>query len=140
MVTENLSPLTVRYFVDHEESITFEGHTYTPLHMYSDKLKTSMGMQTETAEIALSNVGNQVVKYLREIDISEMPCMLQLLHLDLLGTLTQYWHRSFKILGVRADQTLAVFMLGREIGRNQLPRDVLTAVEAPGLNSDTVRF
>jgi hypothetical protein len=140
VLTEGLSPLVVKYFADHEDSITFQGHAYTPLHMFWDKLKTSGGMSMEGADVTVSNVGNQVVRYLKDIDIAGNPVTLQLIHLDLLNTLTNYWTRYFKVLGVRADMNAAVFSVGRYLGRNRLPRNVLTADKAPGLNSDIPRI
>jgi hypothetical protein len=134
IVTE--SPSVTRYFVHHEDSITFEGHAYTPLAMHWENIKTSMSMPTEGMQVALSNVGNQVVKYLKEVDITGNEVVMQLIHLDLLSTLTNYWRRKTRVRGVRADMNAAVFILGRELGQNQLPRRVMLAEEYPGISSE----
>lgn len=134
IVTE--SPGVQRYFVHHEDPIIFEGQTYTPLAMHWENIKTSMSMPTEGMQVALSNVGNQVVKYLKEIDITGNEVVMQLIHLDLLSTLTDYWRRKSQVRAVRADPSAAVFVLGRQLGQNQLPRRVMLADEYPGISSE----
>lgn len=136
IVTESISPLVKRYFVHHEDPITFEGQNYVPLAMYWDSVKTSMSMPTEGMNVALSNIGNQVVRYLKEIDITGNEVVLQLIHLDLLSTLTSYWRRKAQVRAVRADLNAAVFVLGRQLGQNQLPRRVMLAEEFPGISSE----
>src|SRR5215510_2941367 len=73
MLTE--SPGVVTYWAEHEESITYQSHVYTPLAMYWEGWRTSVSMPTEGSNIALSNVGNQVVKYLKTLDPSGMAIM-----------------------------------------------------------------
>jgi hypothetical protein len=130
LLIESRSPLVEKYFVEHEDPITFQGRTSIPLHMFWEGLKTSVGMPTEGSNIALSNLGNQVVKYLgKNMDPSGLEVTLQLLHLDLLNTLTRPYERYFKIIAARADQNMAVFVLGRQFGRNRLPRRMIFADE-----------
>lgn len=133
------APLT-KYWVDHEESIVFAGNTYQPLHMVWANIKTSQGMPTEGATVSVSNLGNHAIRYLKDIDISGNEVVIQLLHLDLLSTLTNYWRRRYKVLSVSADQTLATFTVGRELGRNKLPRKVFLRSEWPALSSDVPRI
>lgn len=137
----NETPGLDSYWVDHEEPIDFEGHTYKPLHMFWDKIKTSGSMPTDGPEVALSNVGNQVVKYLKTMDVTGNVIYLQLIHLDLLASLSpNYWKRKLKIMSVKADINAAVFTLGRYLGRNRLPRRVILSDEYPGVNSDVARI
>ena len=119
----------IRYWADHQDSFTFAGNVYTPLRMLWTGLQTSVGMPTSGSTVALSNVANQVVHYLNEIDPSGMAVILQLLHIDLLSSLTKFKEGSFKILSTRADMTAAVFTLGRELGKNRLPRRMILADE-----------
>ena len=124
------TPLVKRYWAEHEEPIVFAGNTYQPLRMFWEGLKTSVGMPTEGSNVALSNLGNVVVKYLgKDLDPSGMEVTLYLLHLDLLNTLTRPYERFFKVIAARADQSLAVFVLGRQFGRNRLPRRMIFADE-----------
>lgn len=129
-----------RYWVDHEESIVFNGNTYQPLHMKWENIKTSQGMPTEGANVSVSNLGNQVVRYLKDLDISGNTVILQLLNIDLLSIVTGFWRRQFTILSVSADQSLAVFSVGRSLGRNKLPRKVYLRSEWKGLTSDVARI
>jgi len=125
------SPGVKQYWAEHEDPITFAGNVYGSLHMYWEGMKTSVGMPIEGANVALSNVGNVVVKYLKTMDPSGMLVTLQLLHLDLLNKITRPYERYFKILGAKADLNLAVFTLGREFGKNRLPRRMIMADEMP---------
>lgn len=137
---ETVSPPVTKYWVDHEDEVIFEGHTWVPLKMYFNQIKVSAAMPTETCEIALSNLGNIVVKYLKEVDPTGNAVTLKLTHLDLLSTLTKYQQFRMRVLRVSADVNAVVFMLGRNLGKGRLPRGVLTSDEAPGLSSDTPRF
>lgn len=108
----------------------FAGQTYSPLSMFWERITISAGMPTEVGEVALSNVGNQVVRFIKEVDITGNTVLLQLLHLDLLSQITARWTQLTKILASRADINAAVFILGRDLGRNRLPRRMILANEA----------
>ena len=129
ILTESTSPLVKKYWADHEDPIVFQGQTYNPLSMFWDQIKTSGTMMDMGAEVALSNIGNQVVEYIKDIDITGNEVIMQLLHLDLLSTLTSHWKRKLKVLAVRADVNVAIFTLGRELGRNRLPRRLILPEE-----------
>ena len=139
-VTETVSPLVVSYWVDHEEAITFEGHSYQPLPMRWDNIKTSQSMPTEGAEIILSNIAGQVTQYIKTMDITGNPITIKLIHLDLLSNLTNYYRRYFKVLGIRYDRQAAVVTVGRNLGRNRLPRGIILASEYPVISSDVPRI
>lgn len=127
------SPGTVKYWADHEDPFVFEGHTYQPLAMLWQGIKNNVGMPAEGASVALSNIGGQVIKYIKELDITGNPVVLQLLPYDLLMSsvpLTSYWKRRFNLLSVKADVNAAVFSCGRELGKNRLPRRLIFPEEA----------
>lgn len=134
------APGIYKYWIDHETSLEFEGHTYEPLYMKWDNIKTSQGMPTEGAEIVLSNIKGGVTKYIKTLDVTGNVVILQLLHLDLIPNLVNYWKRKFKVLGVRYDQQSAVVTVGRNLGRNRLPRGIILASEYPGISSDLPRI
>lgn len=131
IVTTNptVIPATKEYWADHEDAIVFNGNTYQPLAMHWGQIKTTTTMSMQGAEVALSNIGGQVVEYLKTTDITGNEVIMQLLHLDLLATLTNHWQRKLKVLAVRADVNVAVFTLGRELGRNRLPRRLILPEE-----------
>jgi hypothetical protein len=138
-LTESISPLVKKYYVDHEETIVFGGNTYERLHMQWQSLKTSAN-PAEGATVSVSNIGGEVIKYLKEFDITGNEVVLELLHLDLLSTLTNYWKRRYKILAARYDVLTATFDVGRQLGRNRLPRGVILKDRYPGINSDVPRI
>lgn len=140
ILTEDTVGPVLKYWVDLETTIDFDGHTYEPLHMRFDNIKTSQGMPTEGANISVSNLGNQAIRYVKNLDISGNPVTVQILHLDLLSTLTNYWQRRYKVLGVQADRQTATFSVGRQLGRNRLPRKVFLRSIFPGLTSDVPRI
>jgi hypothetical protein len=119
----------VRYWAEHEDPIIFKGNTYLPLHMFWSSIKTSVGMPTDGDQVALSNLGNVVVRYIKDFDPTSLPVTLQLLHLDLLNTVTRPYERYYKILSMKADINLAMFTLGRQLGKNKLPRRLIHAEE-----------
>jgi hypothetical protein len=131
-VTE--SPGTIKYWADHEDSFVFEGHTYVPLAMFWQGIKNSVGMPAEGATVGLSNIGNKVIKYVKDVDITGNPVVLQLLPFDLLlmssAPLTSYWKRRFNLLSVKADVNAAVFSCGRDLGKNRLPRRLIFPEES----------
>jgi hypothetical protein len=130
------NPQIIKYYADNPEAVTFNGNTYQPLSMSWSGIKTSEGMPTSGTTVTIANIGNQVNKYLRTLDITGNKCTLQILHMDLLNLVTGYWQRNYKILGVNANNILAVFTVGRNVGRNKLPREVMLKTEFPGLTSD----
>lgn len=140
ILTENPEGPVLKYKVDHEESIVFQGNTYEPLHMRWDNIKTSHGMPTEGATISVSNITSEATNYVKQVDISGNQIIIQLLHLDLLSTLTSYWQRKYKVLGVQADVRVATFTVGRQLGRNRLPRKVFLRDQFKGLTSDVPRI
>jgi len=141
VLTENPVGPVRRYWADHEEAISFAGNTYEPLHMRWDNIKTSASMPIEGASISVSNLTGAVRRYIREIDITGNEVIIQLLHLDLLATLTTYWQRKGKVLaGPSADVLTGTFIVGRQLGRNRLPRKVFLRSDFPGLTSDIPRI
>lgn len=136
IVTEDPVGPVLKYWADHEEPITFQGNTYTPLHMVWNNIKTSQSMPIEGSQITVSNLGGQAVKYLKELDISGNTVRLQLLHLDLLNSTTVYWQRIGKIIAAQADINVVTFTVGRQLGKNYLPRKVFLQSEFPGLISE----
>jgi hypothetical protein len=140
VVTEHTSPLVNKYWADYEREIEFDGNTYEPLHMHWGNVKTSGAMLTEGSDISVSNLGNRAIKYVKQLDISGNPVRLQILHLDLLDSLTSYWQRVFRLIAIRADVQTATFTIGRQFNRNKLPRRVYLKDDFPGLNSDVPRI
>ena len=126
----------LQYFVDHSESILFNGNTYLPLRMGWDNLKTSQSMPIDGATITVSNLGGLVGQYLKAIDITDNEVVLRLLHLDLLSQTTGHWQRRGFILAVSGDASQVTFTVGRRLGRSVMPRKVFTSDVFKGLTAE----
>lgn len=141
-LVENTVGPVMRYFVDHTESIVFNGQTYQPLKMRWDNLKTSQGMPIDGATVSVSNLGTlgQAAKYIKQVDVTDNEVMLRLLHLDLLSQTTGHWARKGYVLGVSGDVSNVTFTVGRRLGRNVLPRKIYTQLEFPALSPEIARI
>ncbi len=140
ILTESYGPTVNRYWVDHEEEITFDGNLYSRLRMRWEGIKTSQGMPTEGATVSVSNIGNQAIRYVKIEDITGNDVVLQILHLDLLANLTGNWTRKYRVLGVQADINVAAFTCGRQLGQNKLPRKIFEKSTFRGVSSDVARI
>lgn len=140
ILTETVSPLVQKFWVDHDYEISFNGNTYERLKMRWDGIKTSRLMPVEGATVTTSNLGNAAIKYVKQLDITGNEVLLQILHLDLLTNLTGHWLRKFKVQGVQADISVATFTVSRAFGHNKLPRKVFLKSEFKGLSSDVPRI
>ena len=140
ILTESYGPTVNKYWADYEDGLTFNGNFYEPLRMKWEGLKTSQGMPTEGSSVTVSNLGNQAIKYVKILDITGNDVVLRLLHEDLLDNLTGYWQRKLKVIGVSGDPSVATFVVGRQLGKNKLPRKVFLKSEFPGLSSDVARI
>jgi len=139
-LVEDPSGPVVRYFVDHEESIVFAGHTYLPLHMIWDNLRTSQSMPIDAATVTVSNIAKLAGQYIKSIDVTDNEVTLRLLHLDLLSQTTGHWARKGTVLGVSGNAASVTFTVGRRLGRNVLPRKVYTSREFPALSNEVARI
>jgi hypothetical protein len=148
ILTETYEPLVKTYWIDHEDPLVFQGNTYSPIHMLWKGIKASAGMPTEGFQVVVSNLPSmdakgeisQAGRYIKHIDVSGNEIIIQLLHLDLLATLTQYWKRKAKVLAIKADINAVAFSVGRSLGHERLPRSVILKDRYPGLSSDVPRI
>ena len=141
IVTESVSPLTLKYFVDNESSIVFNGNTYEPLSMSWQDFEVSREMNLPSMKITTPNIGGEVVDYVESIDILEHDVVLQLLHYDLLSDVNAKDELLLQIQAVEGDDMVAQFTLGLNLGfQDTLPRKVVLKTEYPGLTETYVRF
>jgi hypothetical protein len=139
--TESTSPLVKKYWVDHQQEIVFQGHTYERLHMKWQNIKASSGMALEGANISVSNLARKAEDYVETLDIKGNEVLIQLLHLSLLDTLTAFYQRLFRVMAVRADAMSITFTVGRDLGRgHQLPAQVMLKEDYPGLIDNPLRL
>lgn len=139
--TESTSPLVKKYWVDHQQEITFQGNVYERLHMKWQNIKASSGMDLEGANISVSNLARKAEDYVETIDIKGNEVIIQLLHLSLLNTLTSFYQRLFRVMAVSADVMNITFTVGRDLGRgHQLPPEVMLKEDYPGLIDNPLRL
>jgi len=72
--------------------------------------------------------------------VTENEVTCRLMHQDLLYQTTGHWVRKLEVISVGADPRLVVFTVGRNLGRNVLPRKVYLQGEFPGLSSETPKI
>jgi hypothetical protein len=139
-LVENPVGPVISYWANNPEPITWNGHTYSPIMMMWDNIKTSQGMNIEAATISVSNLAGLVGKYIKQIDVTGNEVTLRLLHADLLNKITGHWERRAKIISIKANQTIMIFSIGRWLGRGVLPRKIYTQTEFPGLSPEVPRI
>ena len=141
IVTESVSPLVKRYFVDDENQITFDGNTFTPLNMIWSGFEVSSGMNLATMTVTVNNLGGEVIEYIEKFDILENDAELLVLHTDLLTDVNSVDRLLLQIQQIQADDNAAAFTLGLNLGLTDLlPRRVFTKAEFPGLIDDISRL
>lgn len=134
------SPGNISYWADHEEAITYNGNTYTPLGMRWDDLKKSQGMGIEPFKISVSNLTGAAVRYIKQVDVTSNPVWIRLLHTKLLNSATVHWKHYGKVRAVQANVTTVTFTIGRDLGRNMQPNELFLAAEFPSLTSETPKI
>lgn len=125
-----------KYWADHEEAITFNGHTYNPLNMFWADIKKSQSMAINPFTIAVSNLTNEAVRYIKQVDVSGCPVWIRLLHTKLLTSATVHWKHFGKIKAIQANITTVQFSIGRDLGRNMQPAEVFLQSEFASLTSE----
>jgi len=125
---------TTLYVADINESITFDGHAYERLAMrWEGNAQTSQG-SLPTVSVTVSNVTGRVGTYLEQQILIGCDVTLQLLHLDLLATVTDQDAVKLQVMAVQWNRQQAVFTLGVNLAlQEMLPRFVITAAEFPGV-------
>lgn len=139
-LVENPVGPVISYWVMNPEPITWNGHSFQPIAMIWENMKTSQGMSIEAATISVSNLAELAGKYVKQIDVTGNAVTMRLLHADLLNQVTGHWERQAKIMAIKADQSFVIFTIGRWLGRGVLPRKIYTQAEFPGLSPEVPRI
>jgi hypothetical protein len=139
-LVENPIGPVISYWAENPEPIIWNGHTFSPIQMMWNNMKTSQGMSIEAATVSVSNLADLAGKYVKQIDVTSNPVTLRLLHADLLNKVTGHWERMSKVMAIKADPTFVIFTIGRWLGRGVLPRKIYTQNEFPALNPEVPRI
>jgi hypothetical protein len=151
ILTETISPLVKRFFVDHDSDIVYDGATYKPLAMSWQGLEISRQMSLPTMKITVPNMGHaievapgafrSVADYVHSIDVLEHDVTVRTLHLGLLGDLQAKDDFTFQLQMIDATAMAAVFTVGLNLGlKDTLPRNIMTRAEFPGIQDTIQRF
>jgi hypothetical protein len=139
-LVENAVGPVISYWATNPEPITWNGHTYQPIMMNWNNMKTSQGMSIEAATISVSNLAGLAGKYVKQIDVTGNAVTMRLLHADLLNKITGHWERVAKVMAIKAEVSMVIFTVGRWLGRGVLPRKIYTQAEFPGLSPEVPRI
>ena len=143
-VVESVSPLTVQRFVEHHESITYDGNTYNKVpYMFWSGVSFSHDMKLPSASISVLTADDQVISWVEEMDIRENDVTMRILHKDLLNDLSANDSLTLQLKASSSDEEsgLVVFTLGLNAGlKDQLPRNLLLASDYPGMPSSNAKI
>jgi len=129
-----------RYVADVTDPFTFNSQLYTPLPFRVEGLELTSQRELPRISISVSNITGAISEVLEASSPIGNDIILQLLHEDLLGTVTDVDQIALNILQVTwRPGEIARFQCGLNLGlTDQLPRHVFTRAEYPGI-PDTFR-
>ena len=124
---------TTLYFADLTEPVTFDGHAYEYMPMTWSGVSQTSQQNLPTVTVTVSNITGRVGAYLETTLLIGADVTLQLLHYDLLATVTDQDSQKLQVMAVQWNRQSAVFTLGLNFAlQEMLPRYVITAAEFPG--------
>lgn len=127
-------PGDIRYYADTQRAIIFDGNTYNPLPMTVSGLGLTSQQSLPAVRLTTTNIAGNVGAFLETTDILGHDVEVKILHLDLLGNVSNQDSVHLQVLAVEWDDTRATFSLGLHIAlQDLLPRHVITAEEFPGV-------
>lgn len=130
---------TTQYYADTQDALTFDGQEYTPLPMQWQGVGQNSQRDLPRITVTVPNVDGQVGAFLETTSLLGRQVTLQLLHADLLATVTDVDRQRLQIVLVEWTDTQAVFTCGLSLGLTaQSPRRVVTRLEYPGV-PDNIR-
>lgn len=125
---------TTLYFVDNLDAITFNGHTYTPLPMGWKGIGQNASMALPSIQITVPNVTGQIDAFMDGAELAGNDVILWILHLDLLGTVSDADKVNLHIALIEWNWQSAVFTLSINLGlSDQLPKHVMSRTDFPGI-------
>ena len=129
-----VAPGDLRYYADTQHTIVFDGQTYQPLAMAWGNMGQSGQMALPNVQVTVPNVTGIVGAFLETTSLLGNDVILHLLHLDLLGIVTDADNTRLQIMMVEWDRERAIFTLGLNVAlTDNLPRAVITRAEFPGV-------
>lgn len=129
-----VSPSETLYFADTQESIDFNGETYQPMPMTWEAVGQNSQLALPSIRVTVPNVTGVIGSYLEVTNLLGADVTLQLLHLELLGTVTDVDTVRLQLMLYEWNELAATFTLGLNLGLTEsLPRHVMTRAEYGGI-------
>lgn len=129
-----VGPGDTRRYADTQRPIVFDGQTYTPLPLRVEGMGQSSQQSLPTVKLTVPNITGEVGEFLETTDILGHDVTLQILHLDLLGDVTNQDSIRLQVLAVPWNDQAATFQLGLNLALSeQLPRHLISAREFSGV-------
>ena len=125
----------IRYYADTDANITYNGQTYTAMPMAWEGQEQNAQMALPAVRVTVSNITGVVGAFLETTNLLGNEAVLQLLHLDLLATVTDVDSATMQVMLIEwTDGQAATFTLGINVGlQQQIPAHVMTRTEFPGI-------
>lgn len=124
----------IRRYADTQRPIIFGSETYTPLPLRVEGMQQTSQQTLPTVRLTTTNVTGQVGQFLETTDILGHDVELQILHLDLIGIITDHESMRLQVLAATWNDEVATFNLGLNLALRDLwPRHLITAAFAPGV-------
>jgi len=129
-----VGPGDTRRYADTQRQITFNGQNYIPLPLRVEGMGQSSQQTLPTVKLTVPNITGEVGEFLETTDILGHDVTLQILHLDLLGDVTNQDSIRLQVLAVPWNDQAATFQLGLNLAlTEQLPRHLISAREFAGV-------
>lgn len=140
-VVEDPGTSTIRYFVDHEQPITFNGNIYSPIFMDWSGFEVEHTMQLPQMGVTVPALKDQVITWAEEMDVRENDIFFRILHLSLLSDPVAQHQFRLQIQTITGDQGVAIFNCGMNLGfDDDLPRGTIKKSKYPGVPDSTSRI
>lgn len=136
----SIDDMTTGYYVDAHDPVTFNGNEYIPIPMRWQGIGQNSQRDLPRVSVTVSNVDGQVGAFLETTSLLGRDVTIQLLHADLLATVTDVDSIRLQILLVEWTDMQATFTAGLNLAlTEQIPRRVVTRAEFPGTPDDLRR-
>lgn len=127
-------PGDTQRFVAWEQPVTWQGNTYTPLHMEWSGLESDRGMQIPQMSVVVPSMHGQVMEWVEDVDIRELDVTFRLLHLDHLADASSQDSFALQVQTVTGDDQVVVINCSLTISlEDHLPRGAIMKSEFPGI-------
>lgn len=124
---------TTLRIADAHDSFVFNGQTYMPRPMQWSGLGNTSQMTLPAIRVTVPNVTGEIDTIMNGAELAGHDITLHIVHLDLLGTVTDDDRVKLQVLMVEWDWQQGTFTCGINMGlTDMMPRHIITREEFPG--------